>query len=57
MHLATSFSYMMIEQLLICPCDLFTNNQYLDLFYCNIPFKQDQVICSKPKRSKDILKC
>ena len=44
-HLASSLPYMMIEHLLICPCDSLINNQYWDVFDCSSPFKQDQVMC------------
>ena len=54
-HIASSLPYTMIEHLLICPCDLFVNNQYWDCFDCSIPFKQDVIMCSKPKRNKNSL--
>ena len=53
-HIASSLSYMMIEHLLIYPCDILVNNQYWDVFGCSIPFQQDQVMCSKPKRCKNM---
>ena len=56
MHIASSLPYMMIEHLLICPCDPSINNQYWDCFDCNIRLNQDVVMCSKPKRSKNSLK-
>ena len=44
---------MIIDHLLICPCDPSINNQYWDVFDCIIPFKQDQVMCSKPRKCKN----
>ena len=46
---------MMIEHLLICPCDISINNQYWDSFDCSIPFKQNGSMCKKPKKSKNSL--
>ena len=39
MYLASSLPYMMIEHLLIFPCDPLINNQYWDVFGCSIPFQ------------------
>ena len=49
MHLASSLPYMIIEHLLICPCNSLINNQYWDVF-------GDLVMCSKPKKCKNMLK-
>ena len=53
-HQASSLPYMMIKHFLICPCDPLIDNQYWDVFDCSIPLKQDQVMCSKPKRCKNM---
>ena len=52
-HLASSLPYMTIEHLFSCPCDPLINNQYWDVFDCSIPFKQDRVMCSKPRKCKN----
>ena len=54
-HIASSLPYMMIEHLLICPCNISFKNQYWDSFDCSIPFKQNGSMCIKPKKGKNSL--
>ena len=53
MYLASSLPHMMIEHLLIFPCNPLINNQYWYTFDCSIPFTQDQVMYAKPRRCKN----